>query len=110
MSRLLSQSLKTLAVFATKEDVASLKHDDLMALVIRLRERVGQLTAAMEGLRKENAEHRRGGRRQAAPFSKGTRATDPKRPARKPGTGTLSYRKSPSPDETTEPPVGWGWG
>ena len=82
-----------------------MNRDDLMALVIRLQEHVAQLSVAIEGLRKENAELRRGGRRQAAPFSKGTRVTDSKRPGRKPGTGTFSYRKSPTADEITEPPV-----
>ena len=92
-------------MFAAKGDLASLNRDDLMALVIRLQAHTAQLTAAMEGLRKENAELRRSGKRQAAPFSKGTRATNPKRPGRKPGMGTFSYRKEPSPEEVTEPPV-----
>ena len=45
------------------------------------------------------------GKRQAAPFAKGTRRTNPKRPGRKPGMGLFSYRRPPSPDEITEPPV-----
>ena len=40
-----------------------------------------------------------------APFSKGGRSSRPKRPGRKPGMGSFSYRKSPSPDEVTEPLV-----
>ena len=45
------------------------------------------------------------GKRQAAPFSKGRRSSNPRRPGRKPGTGLFSYRKPPSPDEITEPVV-----
>ena len=33
------------------------------------------------------------------------RRTNPKRPGRKPGMGLFSYRRPPSPDEITEPPV-----
>ena len=36
---------------------------------------------------------------------KGGRSSRPKRPGRKPGMGSFSYRKSPSPDEVTEPLV-----
>ena len=56
-------------------------------------------------MRKELAEAKRAGKRQAAPFSKGGRTNRPKRPGRKPGIGSFSYRKPPSPDEVTEPPV-----
>src|SRR5918999_5007156 len=44
-------------------------------------------------------------KRQAAPFSKGTRAKHPKRPGRKPGEGTFSFRQAPSPEEISQPPV-----
>ena len=64
-----------------------------------------RLTGVNEALRKEIADLKRAGKRQAAPFSKGTRATDPKRPGRRPGIGSFSYRKVSSPDEVTEPPV-----
>ena len=40
---------------------------------------------------------------QAAPFSKGNRAAKPRRPGRKPGTGSFSFRKPPSHNELTEP-------
>ena len=94
------------------EDMTSLGRDDLLALiadlqeqVVSLRDCVGRLTAVNEVLRKESAELRRAGKRQAAPFSKGTRATNPKRPGRKPGMGSFSYRKQPSDEEVTGPPV-----
>ena len=78
---------------------------DLLALIDRLERQVERLTGDNEALRKEIAELRRGGKRQAAPFSKGRRTSHPKRPGRKPGEGTFSYRKAPRPEEVTEPPV-----
>ena len=80
-------------VASLQEQVAS-AHDD-----------VDRLTAVNEVLRKENAELRRAGKRQAAPFSTGNRVTKPKRPGRKPGSGAFSYRKAPPPEDVTEPPV-----
>jgi transposase len=44
-------------------------------------------------------------KRQAAPFSKGTRVSQPKRPGRKPGDGSFSFHQAPRPEEITEPPV-----
>ena len=64
---------------------------------------VTQSRAGCAVLRK--SELKRAGKRQAAPFSKGGRSSRPKRPGRKPGMGSFSYRKSPSPDEVTEPLV-----
>ena len=90
----------------------SLSRDDLVALVARLQgevprlqRQVDQLMSVNAALRKEIEELRRGGKRQAAPFSKGTRTPNPKPPGRKPGKGTFSYRKAPLPEEVTEPPV-----
>ena len=56
-------------------------------------------------MRRQLAAAQRSGKRQAAPFSKGGRTDKPRRPGRKPGIGSFSYRKPPSPDEVTEPPV-----
>ena len=83
----------------------SSEHDELMALVKRLQRQVEQLTAANEQLRKQPVELQRGGKRQAAPFSKGRPTSTPKRPGRKPGKGMFNYRRLPSPDEVTEPVV-----
>ena len=74
-------------------------------MVSRQQDQVARLTATIKELRKELAEAKRAGKRQAAPFSKGGRTDRPKRPGRKPGIGSFSYRKPPSPDEVTEPPV-----
>ena len=87
------------------KDFPSSERDELMGLVTQLQGQVAQLTAAKEELHKQVAELKRAGKRQAAPFSKGERSSRPKRPGRKPGMGSFSYRKSPSPDEVTEPLV-----
>ena len=85
------------------KDIPSSERDELMGLVTQLQGQVAQLTAANEELHEQVAELKRAGKRQAAPFSKGGRSSRPKRPGRKPGMGSFSYRKSPSPD--TEPLV-----
>ncbi len=90
----------------------SLSRDDLLALVVSLQEQVARLQRQVEqqavvneALRKQNAELTRSGKRQAAPFSKGTRTPNPKPSGRKPGEGTFSYREAPLPEEVTEPKV-----
>ena len=87
------------------KDFPPSERDELMGLVTQLQGQVAQLTAANEELHKQIAELKRAGKRQAAPFSKGGRSSRPKRPGRKPGMGSFSYRKSPSPDEVAEPLV-----
>ena len=87
------------------KDFPPSERDELMGLVTQLQGQVAQLTAAKEELHKQVAELKRAGKHQAAPFSKGGRSSRPKRPGRKPGMGSFSYRKSPSPDEVTEPLV-----
>jgi transposase len=94
------------------EDTTSLSWEELLALVAQLQHRVSelqhqvaQLAASNEALQAENAELKRGAKRQAAPFSKGTRAKQPRRPGRKPGEGRFSFRQAPRPEEITEPPV-----
>jgi transposase len=94
------------------KDIAFLSREALLALVtelqgqvIALQEQVAELAASNQGLVTENEQLKRGGKRQAAPFSKGTRSQDPKQPGRKPGEGTFSFRRAPRPEEITEPPV-----
>lgn len=72
-------------------DLATLDRDALIALVLKLQ-------AEIEALK-------RGGKRQAAPFSKGTRVEKPKRPGRKPGQGTFKRREGPAPEQISEPPI-----
>ena len=72
-------------------DLAVLDRDALIALVRKLCAEVDNL--------------RRAGKRQAAPFSKGTRVEDPKTPGRKPGQGTFERRRAPDPETLSEPPI-----
>lgn len=61
---------------------------ELISLILEQRHVIEQLRKALDELR-------RGGRRQAAPFSKGKRVDNPKRPGRKPGKGLFSRRSAP---------------
>jgi transposase len=94
------------------EDIASLSREDLLVLVtelqrqvLALQEQVAQLAADNQELRAEVDRLARQSKRQATPFSKGTRSNQPKRPGRKPGQGTFSFRQAPRPEEITDPPV-----
>jgi transposase len=82
-----------------------LSREELLALVrtqeLRIRDlegRVAELTAEIDRLLRE-------GKRQAAPFSKGKRKANPKRPGRKPGQGVFRHRTAPDPSQLTEPPI-----
>lgn len=79
-------------------DLAALDRDALIALVLKLGAEVESLRAEVEALK-------RGGKRQAAPFSKGTRVKNPKRPGRKPGQGLFQRREAPAPERLSEPPI-----
>ena len=89
----------------TDRDPPPCEHDDLIAEVDRLQGQNVSLTATVRELRRQLAAAQRSGKRQAAPFSKGGRADKPRRPGRKPGMGNFSYRKPPSADELSGPPV-----
>jgi transposase len=86
-------------------DITSLSREELLVLVAQLERQVAQLSASLEALQAENAQLQRSNKRQAAPFSKGDRVSKPKRPGRKPGSGTFSFRRAPRPEEITESPV-----
>ena len=86
-------------------DVSTLSRDELVRLVLHQQAQIAVLTATVEGLRVEVERLTRGGKRQAAPFSKGTRVEKPKRPGRKPGQGLFRRREAPAPEELSEPPV-----
>jgi hypothetical protein len=73
--------------------------------IARLRSQLEEATIVVEKLRAEVTELQRSSKRQATPFSKGNRAQQPKRPGRKPGEGTFSFRQAPRPEEITGPPV-----
>jgi transposase len=94
------------------EDISTLSREDLLVLVaelqrqvLALQDQVAQLAASNQGLLAENEQLKRNAKRQATPFSKGTRSNQPKRPGRKPGEGTFSFRQAPHREEITEPPV-----
>jgi hypothetical protein len=63
------------------------------------------LRASNEALCAEIERLKRSAKRQAAPFAKGKRMARPKRPRRKPGSGTFRYREVPRVDQITEPPI-----
>jgi transposase len=79
-------------------DLANLDRDALIALILRQAAIIEELRAEIEALQ-------RSGKRQAAPFSKGTRKEDPKRPGRKPGQGLFRTRGAPAPEALCEPPI-----
>jgi transposase len=70
----------------------------LLVLVVEVHHRIVELTASNEALRAEREQLKRGGKRQAAPFAKGTRVANPKPPGRKPGSGTFCDRAVPPPE------------
>jgi transposase len=94
------------------EHLTDLSQDALLALIAEQHQQItaqqrqlAELTARVEALQAEVERLRRGAKRQAAPFSKGTRVVKPKRPGRKPGAGPFHYRNAPPPEAITEPPV-----
>jgi transposase len=82
----------------TEADLAKLGRDELVALILKQAAAIASLRARIEELT-------RSGKRQASPFSKGTRKKDPKRPGRKPGQGMFKTREAPAPEQLSEPPV-----
>jgi transposase len=87
------------------EHLPTLSREELMALVAELQRQIAELTARNEALRAEIDQLKRGGKRQASPFSTGTRVAEPKPPGRKPDSGTFRDREAPPPEATTTPPV-----
>lgn len=70
-----------------------------------LRQQVADLAAKLKAALAEIERLKRSGKRQATPFSKGTRKADPGRPGRKPGEGPFRFRVAPAPESVTGPPV-----
>ena len=94
------------------EPLTDLSQDALLALIAEQHQQItgqqrqlAELTARVEALQAEVERLRRGAKRQAAPFSKGTRVVKPKRPGRKPGAGAFHDRHAPPPEAITEPHV-----
>jgi transposase len=87
------------------EDLPPMSREELLALVAELQRQIAALTASHEALRAELEQLKRSEKRPAAPFSKGIRATAPKRPGRQPGEGPFRSRATPPPEAITESPV-----
>jgi hypothetical protein len=79
-------------------DLDSLSRDDLIRLIL-------ELYRQNEDLRKQIEDLRRKDKRSAAPFSKGERKKNPKRPGRKPGQGPFTRRPEPPTNANSAPPV-----
>jgi transposase len=81
-----------------ESDLAKLDRDALVALIRKQATLIEALRAEVECLK-------RGGKRQAAPFSKGRRVGTPKTPGRKPGQGLFRRREAPTPEQLSGPPI-----
>jgi transposase len=73
----------------------------LLAELARLREENQRLQAQLTAALAEIERLQRRGKRQATPFSKGTRASQPQKPGRKPGEGPFTCRAAPAPEQVT---------
>src|SRR3954469_21794944 len=96
----------------TLKELALLGKEALLAFVAQLltefaalKARIDELAAENAALRAQLEQRARDAKRSAAPFSKGRRKAQPKRPGRKPGQGHFSFRTLPRPDQWTAPPI-----
>ena len=80
-------------------------YEALEAEVTALRQQVADLAAKLDAALAEIERLKRGGKRQATPFSKGIRKPDPQRPGRKSGEGPFRFRAAPAPEQVIGPPV-----
>jgi transposase len=87
------------------EDLAGLSREELLRVIAEQQRQIVELMTRVEALQAEVERLRREGQRQAAPFSKGTRAATPKKSGRKPGQGPFTHRRAPHPAALTEPPL-----
>src|SRR4051794_23683509 len=78
---------------------------ELLEELAALKARVAELLAENVTLKAQLEQRTRDAKRQAAPFSKGQRQAQPKRPGRKPGQGHFTFRTLPTPDQWTAPPI-----
>jgi transposase len=96
----------------TLTELAQLGKQALLAFVAQVLTELAALKARVAELLLENAalkarldQRERDAKRSAAPFSKGQRKPQPKRPGRKPGQGTFTFRTLPGHDQWTAPPI-----
>src|SRR3954465_7888965 len=73
-------------------------YEQLVDLTRLQARQIEELRAEVERLKAELEQSKRAGKRQAAPFSKGTPKANPKRPGRKPGHPP-SHRPVPPPEQ-----------
>lgn len=81
-------------------DVALLSREELIEFIVAQQRIIEDLQRTIGELRNEIEQLRRGGKRQAAPFSKGKLVQNPKRPGRKPGQGPFARRQAPPTEPT----------
>jgi transposase len=86
-----------------RADYEHLSREELLTVIERLEARIATLEAQVRRLEDLLDQATRGGKRQAAPFSKGPPKPEPQKPGRKPGDayGRHAHREAPStpPDE-----------
>jgi hypothetical protein len=96
----LQPDLKVLALEAEPlhnvcmRDLESLGREELIQVILDQHRLIEQLRSDIEQLKKRGS---------AAPFSKGTRKSDPKAPGRKPGQGYFRFRAAPEQTEKEAP-------
>lgn len=96
----------------TLTELAQLGKQALLAFVAQvlteraaLKARVAELLLENAALKAQLEQRERDAKRSAAPFSKGQRKPQPKRPGRTPGQGPFAFRTLPRPDQWTAPPI-----
>lgn len=94
----LADEKRRVRLVSASRDIETLSREELLELVKVLVRQNEELRSILEELK-------RSGKRQAAPFSKGTRKKDRKRPGRKAGQGPFTHREAPAPEQVTEPAV-----
>lgn len=81
-------------------DLASLSREELIGIIGAQQRMLEEQQRLIAELRAEIEQLRRGSKRQAAPFSKGLRVENPKKPGRKPGQGPFVRRATPAQEPT----------
>src|ERR1700687_2981848 len=101
-----------ISVMPTLKELTQLGKEALLAFVAQLlgdfaalKTRVEELVAENTALKAQLPQRERDAKRAAAPFPKGQRKAQPKRPGRKPGQGHFTFRTLPTPDQWTAPPI-----
>jgi hypothetical protein len=86
----------------SEAELSELSVQELLAVIMELREENARLVGQIAELKRRLEEKERSSKRQAAPFSKGEKKANPKKPGRKAGKGPFSHRDPPSEEEITK--------